>query len=384
MGFKSSQLVAYINVEAIVHNCTLLRQIGGNRKLCVAIKANAYGHGVEAVLSAMEKANVDFLATANIEEAIELRSLNWTKPILIFGSEFSIYSSNQKRKLANIVIQNNLRITPSLKDDIEILNQSAHKLNSKAKVHLQFDSGMSRMGLLEDEFFSLLEYCIELPFIEIEGIYTHFANADAKDKSFTYYQLERFNKIVKHIKTKYKITPIIHAANSSATIDIPESHFDMIRPGISVYGYHSSPEMHNKPDLKPAMKLVGKITFIKKLPLDSFVGYGCTFRTSRETIIGIVPIGYADGYSRKLSNKGMVLIENVPVPVIGRVSMDQAIVDLTDIIRSNPSVTVGTEATIIDDDRTSPNSVENLAQMLDTIPNEIVTAIGPRVKRAVI
>ncbi len=377
-------LEARISKDRLVHNCNLLRDIARGAKLCVAIKANAYGHGVKECLGAFEQANVDMLAVACIEEAIELRTLKWNKPILILGSEFSIYQGKYQQEIAEVIISQDFRITATRKCDIDVLAYQAERLNSKAKVHLMYDSGMSRMGLREREFFELIEYLLTKETISLEGIYTHFASSDAYDKTFAKQQLEDFSRLVDKIKKEMHIdVPIVHASNSGASIDLPDARFDMIRPGISVYGYHSSVEMRNKPDLKPAMKLVGYLTFIKHIPKGSYIGYGCTYRAERDMTIGIVPIGYADGYFRELSNRGKMLINRKLVPVVGRVSMDQTIVDLTEISanRNNDNVNVGDEVVIISDDRNSENSVEKLAEMLATIPNVIVTAIGKRVKR---
>ncbi len=375
-------LEAKISTSALVHNCHLLRKIASGTKLCVAIKANAYGHGVEQCLKAFNEADVDMLAVACIEEAIELKRLRWDRPILILGSEFSIYHDIYQQQIAEVIIVDEFRITATRKEDVDVLACQAKRLGKQAIVHLMYDSGMSRMGLNEKGFFELLEYIVRKKEISLEGIYTHFATSDAYDKSFSEYQLGRFKHIINKVKVDMRIdVPIVHAANSGATIDIPESHFDMIRPGISVYGYHSSVDMHNKPDLKPAMKLIGYLTFIKNVSQDSYIGYGCTFKAERDTIIGIVPIGYADGYFRELSNCGKMIIAGQIVPVIGRVSMDQTIVDLTDVISQGIEVNVGSEVIIIDDNRKSVNSVESLAKLLNTIPNVIVTSVGNRVRR---
>ncbi len=375
-------LQAKISKSALIHNCNLLRELAGGIKLCVAIKANAYGHGVKQCLEAFDEANVNILAVACIEEAVELRCAKWEKPILILGSEFSIYRDKQQQEIAELIVKNDFRITATQKKDIDVISLQAKRLQKKAYIHLMYDSGMSRMGLGEKEFFELFDYIKRKPEIEIEGLYTHLATADSSDKSFAIAQLNDFKRIIAKIKTtaNSKI-PIIHAANSGATIDIPESRFDMIRPGISIYGYHSSQQMHNKPQLKPALKLISYLTITKRIPKNSYIGYGCTYKAKQDMIIGIVPIGYADGYFRELSNSGKMIIAQQVVPVIGRVSMDQTIVDLTEAIEHNQSISAGSEITIIDNSRTSPNSVENLALLLNTIPNVIVTALNKRIKR---
>ena len=356
----------------------ILRHCADGGKMCVAVKANAYGHGIRQVLPALHEANIDMLAVAAIDEAIELRDLNWRKPILVLGSEFSIYGKSQKNELAELIVKNELRITATQKEDIDTLARAAEKLHTKAAIHLMFDSGLSRMGLRETELLDLMQYISTKGLILIEGLYTHFATADSFEKTFANQQIDAFKKILNKIEHKI---PIIHASNSSATIDLPHARFDMVRPGISIYGYNSSFEMRNKPPLKPVMKLTSHLTFIKKIPKGSFVGYSCTFRTPRETTIGVVPIGYADGYPRRLSNRGKMLIDGRPAPVIGRVSMDQTILDLTDLLATKTEIHPGSEVTIIDDNRESPNSVESIAKLIETIPHTIITGIGKRVRR---
>jgi len=200
-------------------------------------------------------------------------------------------------------------------------------------------------------------------------------------QGFAHRQLDCFAAFVDELRGKGINIPLLHCANSGAAIDIPESHFDMIRPGISVYGYHSCEQMHNKPDLRPAMEVVGFLTLVKRIPRGSLVGYGCTYRAETDMTIGIVPIGYADGYDRRLSNTGMMSVEGRMAPVIGRVSMDQTIVDLTRLTADGTTVAPGHEVIVIDNVREQPNSVESLARVLGTIPNEIVTGLTSRIKR---
>jgi alanine racemase len=370
-------LKAKIDRSALAHNCEILRSQAKGRKLCVAIKANAYGHGVNIVLPVMQKCRIDMLGVACIEEAVELRDLGWAGPILVFGSEFSVYSSAEREQIARMLVEKEIRVTGTRLEDMEILSRAARQSGKAARIHLAMDSGMSRMGLSQGDLFPLIESIRTLPGIEIEGVYTHFATADAADKSFAHRQLEQFNQFVARLSGAGIDVPIVHAANSGATIDLPEAHLTMVRPGISTYGYHASSEMHRKPDLRPILTLTSCLTVVKRIPAGSFVGYGCTFQSKRETLIGLVPIGYADGYFRELSNRGRMIVGQTSVPVIGRVSMDQTILDLTEV--KNP--TVGDEVTIYDNRRESPNSVESIAAMLKTIPYVVTTSLGRRVKR---
>jgi alanine racemase len=370
-------LKAWIDLPALEHNCELLRSHAGGRKVCVAIKANAYGHGVGIVLPVMQKCRIDMLGVACIEEAVELRDLGWAGPVLIFGSEFSVYSADQREQIARMLVEKEIRITVTRREDVEILSRAARHAGKPARIHLAMDSGMSRMGLLEEDICPLIGSIRDLPGVEIEGLYTHFATADCADKRFAREQLSRFNRFVARLAEEGIQIPIIHAANSGATIDLPEAHLTMVRPGISTYGYHAGDEMHQKPDLRPILKLTSRLTLVKQIPAGSFVGYGCTFQAKRPTLIGLVPIGYADGYFRELSNRGRMIVKDTFVPVIGRVSMDQTILDLTDVNDPN----VGDDVVIYDNRRESPNSVESTARLLNTIPYVVTTSLGRRVKR---
>lgn len=373
---------AQIDTSAIVHNCNVFRGIiPKGCRICVAAKCNAYGHGIDIALPAFEQAGIEMLCVALIKEALQLRDLGWEKPILLLGSEFSIYNGRQKKEIAHWIVENALSITAVYRDDILTLLEAAEIVDKPANIHLMVDTGMSRMGLNEERVYELLEEFKDNKFCAIEGIYTHLATADETDKSYADYQLKRFNAFLRKLKDNSINIPIIHSANAGAAIDIPQSCFNMIRPGISIFGYHSSPQMVNKPDLKPSMKVVSHLTLTKHISTSSFIGYGCTCSAKREMLIGLVPIGFGDGYDRRLSNDGYMTAKGHLVPVIGRISMDQTILDLTELMDKGISIAPGDEVVVIDNERNSPNSVESLAVHLGTIPNEIVTNIGPRIKR---
>ena len=382
MSSERHYLSAEIDLDAIVHNCRIIRAITGQKcRLCPTVKCNAYGHGLEVVLPALKSADVEMVCTASVQEARQLIELRWERPILLLGSEFSIYSGKQKSELAHWIVENQIRITATTKADIDVLSAAAKSLGKPAIIHLMLDSGITRMGLDEQKLSQLMSEIKGASYINIEGLYTHFAKADEADKSFTNYQLQRFKTFLKQLETTGLRIPIIHVANSAAAIDLPDSHFDMVRPGLSVYGYHPSTQMHNKPDLKPAMRVVSFLMLVKKVVAGSCLGYGCTYKADDDMIIGLVPIGYGDGYDRRLSNIGKMTIAGRPVSVVGRVSMDQTTVDLTELSQSGLKVAAGTEVTIIGNVRDAHNSVESLAVQLQTIPYEIVTRLGQRIVR---
>lgn len=373
-------LQAQIDLSAIVHNCGLLRNtLKKQCKFCITAKSNAYGNGIDVVLPAFKAAGADMLAVATFKEAQKLLDLAWDKPILLFGSEFSIYNAQQKRELAEWLVQNQVRITVMNADDAEFLVEASRKLQKPAMVHVMLDTGMCRMGLNKDNLLRLIEKISSRKEIFIEGIYTHFANAEDY-KAFSWLQLERFNEFLAALKEHNVKIPIVHVANSAAILNLEQIEYDMVRPGLSVYGY-SSDHISANVDLRPAMKLVTFLTVIKKIPQGSLVGYGSTWKAQRETYIGLVPIGYGDGYDRRLSNSGLMKIAGRFVPVIGRVSMDQTILDLTELFNLNLDIKVGNEVVVIDNDRNSPNSVEAIAKILQTIPYEIISSIGSRAVR---
>lgn len=383
MTIKHSPLRMEIDAAAIVHNCGVLKSACARScRMCVAIKCNAYGHGVDWVLPALKSVGVDMLAVATVCEAARVRELNWQGPILLLGSELSGCQGGQRGEVAQWLVENEVRVTPMYCQDIDALAEAAYRVNKKASIHLKLDTGMGRMGLKEKDIWGLISRVRKYEQVHIEGLYTHLASADLADKSFSYQQLQAFDCFLNGLLDRGLKISIVHAANSAATIDLPESHYDMIRPGISIYGYAAGPEMHNKPDLKPAMKLVSHLTAVKQISEGDCVGYGCTWRAPEDTFIGLVPIGYGDGYSRHLSNIGKMSIAQMIVTVVGRISMDITAVDLTPLIKKGIRIAPGQEITIIDNDSQALNSIESLAYRLNTIPYEIITQFGGRVTRS--
>ncbi|MBN2210659.1 MAG: alanine racemase [Sedimentisphaerales bacterium] len=375
-------LIAEIDLAAIKHNLNQLRKIiGPSRKMCVTVKANAYGHGVEVVLRAMQEGQVDMLAVAAISESQQLRELGWRRPILLLGSELSMYEGPQKRQLAHWLVANDVRVSITQVEDVKALATASRYIRQPAVVHAMLDTGMGRMGLDEKGLLKLLELVRDTQKIELEGLYTHFATADESDQTFAFEQLRRF-ALFRHKLEELGLKPLlVHTANSSATITLTESHFDMVRPGIAVMGCLANPALHQGLDLKPALRLTSCLTLVKRLAAGSTIGYGCTYRAEREMLVGVVPIGYADGYDRRFSNIAQMLIAEHPAPIVGRVSMDMTVVDLTNQVQAGIEPKPGDEVVVIDNRRTSPNSVEHLAGLIDTVPYELLTCLGRRATR---
>ncbi len=388
-------LVALIDNEAIIHNCRVIKGIiGYNCKLCAVVKCNAYGHGIDAVLPAMFVAGVEMLAVATIDEARQLRQMGWSRGILLLGSEFGLYNNEQKRQLAGWIVRNDLRITVTNIDDLIFLAEAASNTGKKAYVHLKLDTGMSRGGVYEQQVFELVQQVIQSRCLELEGLYTHLATADEADKSYAREQLRRFDKFLSRLGETGISIPVIHAANSGAVMGRLGNYYDMVRCGIAVYGYMPGEELTVQQEareqgsrvdreLQPALKLISYIDLIKEIPAGSYIGYGCSYKARADMLIGVVPIGYGDGYDRRLSNKGRMRIGGYEVPVVGNVSMDQTVIDLSGLRKkvADDKLQPGLEVTIIDDNPDSANSVVQLAKLLGTIPYEIVTRLGQRVHR---
>jgi len=345
------------------------------------VKCNAYGHGVEVVLPALKTAEVEMLCVATIAEARQVQELGWDGPILLLGTEFSIYSDKEKEELACWIVESQLRITVTNKKDVDVLSAAAEPLEKPAVVHIKLDTGMTRMGISEEALSELISQIRDNEHIIIEGLYTHFAAADEADKSFTNYQLQRLKKFIKQLQTDGIEIPIIHCANSSAVLDLPESHFNMIRPGLSVWGCFSGQGVHNRPDLKPAMKVVSYLTLVRKIPAGTYIGYGCTYRASKDMVVGLVPVGYGDGYDRRLANIGKMTVAGHIVPVVGRISMDLTTIDLSVPLDKGCELSAGDEVVIIDNVQGAPNSVESIATEIQTTPYELLTQLGPRIVR---
>ncbi len=376
-----SHLIAEIDHRAIVENINVLRSyLPAGCRFCVAVKANAYGHGLDVVLPALDASHVDMIAVATVTEARQARELGWLHPILLMGTELSVYQGALKRDIAEWLIRNDVRITLLAMDDLQVIADASRAVQMPAKVHLKLDSGLSRMGVDEATLIELIDRIEKCASVMIDGLYTHFASADEPGCSFASEQLQRFRHFADGLRDRLPQMSTLHAANSAAVVNMPGSHFDMVRPGIGVYGYQTTLCDQSRAKLKPAMRVVSSVMLIKRVPEGSAVGYGRSFCTTRESILGVVPMGYADGLDRRLSNSGYMTVKGMLAPIVGKISMDQTIIDLTEIANQH-DIAAGCEAVVIDNDPTAPNSVESMARQLDTIPYEIVTSISPRVVR---
>lgn len=364
-----------ISRSAVEHNLQQLRRHAGDAvKLCAVVKADAYGHGIALLLDVLSR-HSDMLAVATPAEALELRELGFQGPLLTFfisapGDDVATVH----RALAEL-IQADVTLTAVSLDDLSHI-EAAAAIAGPARVHVKIDTGMHRRGALAADTPAVLEAFRHTEVLRLCGIYTHFATADEADKRFTREQFGSFKELTADFSSKAGV--MLHAASSAAAIDLPETHMDMIRPGIAIYGYSPSDQLQSRLDLKPCMQIVASIQEIKRVPRGARSGYGLSTTFERDTRIGIVPVGYADGYPRSHSNCSQVCVHGVPVDVRGRVSMDQIVIDLGDV----PQAHVGDEVEIVSIDPAAPNSIENLARLADTIPYELTCRLnGPRTQR---
>ncbi len=368
-------LTAQISASAIQTNLKLIKSVIGPRvKVCPSVKTNAYGHGLD-LLHGIIAQEADWLSVACPAEAVALRQKGYAGPLLMFFS-MGAYSAKEGLGIAQELLEANVTQTVWDMREVCLIGEAAQQLGQEAQVHLKIDTGMGRSGAIAQDAFALVKAINDQPGVRLTGIYTHFASADMADKTFAQEQLDVFQKAVEACPLDDSV--LCHAANSAAILCMPEAHLDMVRPGIAVYGYQPSDEVGGLAlPLVPALRLMGPLLQIKKVPAGTCCGYGGTFTFDRPSVLGRVPIGYGDGYLRSLSNRSMVSIRGKLAPVRGRVSMDQIVVDLTDL----PALEVGQEVEIISPNPTARHSAENLARLSDTIVYEITCRLGgPRIK----
>lgn len=367
-----------IDLDAIAHNITSLKGLtrDGTRFMAV-VKADAYGHGAVPVARTAINCGADELAVSRFHEACALREAGIETPILIFSTVAPEHTCD--------MIRLDLRASVNSLSLAEAYSRKADESGRKLKVHIKIDTGMGRMGLLwngasvEDQrLLDTIVKIINLPGIVAEGIYTHFAHADAADKTHAEKQLDRFQALLDRLKKIGVEFPLRHAANSAALIEMPATHFDMVRPGISIYGYYPGKDTDRSLVLlKPAMTLKSNIIQIKEVDAGFTVSYGCTYRTSKKSRIATIALGYADGYHRLLSSRGHMLVHGRRAPVLGRVCMDLTMIDITDI----DGVRIGDEVVAFGCQAEARLHVDEVADLIGTISYEVVCGINHRVPR---
>ncbi len=344
-------------------------------KVCGVVKANAYGHGLERISEKLVDLGVDYLGVANYDEAIKLRRLIPKAPILVFGT--LIHSKLQPERYVSILAKNNLIATVASLDTARFLDYYNRKSKKKFKIHIKVDTGMKRIGFDVKRAFKNIQQIFAMKNLFVEGIFTHFATAESKNKFFAHYQLSKFIDLLDELKKCGYHIPVVHSANSAAVLDVPESYFDMVRPGLILYGYYPSNEVKNKIDIVPVMNFKSKVTFIKKVDAKTSISYGRLFYTKNSCFIGSVPIGYGDGYWRMLTNKSRVYINKKLYRTIGAITMDWLMVDLG--IKSK--VHVGDDVLLMGQENGKRMGADKLARLVGGIPYEMLCSVADRVNR---
>lgn len=370
---RYSRVHAEIDLDAIIHNMNAMHaNISEHTKIMAVIKADGYGHGAVEIAEAIDELPYVFgYAVATVEEGLILRNHGIEKPILILGYVFP--------EQYHDMIRARIRPTVFTSDMAERLSFMAGRLDVDCPIHFAVDTGMSRIGYqVTEEAANEMARIASLPHIVVEGIFTHFARADEADKTSTYKQLELFRQMVGMLEERGVKIPIQHCSNSAAIVEVPEANMDLVRAGITMYGLWPSPEVDkSRIDLKPALSLVTHVAYVKELPAGREISYGGTYTTTEKQLIATIPVGYADGYARTLSNKADVLIHGQRAPIRGRVCMDQFMVDVTHI----PDVKTGDKVTLIGKDGDEQITMEELGECADRFNYEFVCDLGKRIPR---
>ncbi len=371
---KYSRVCARIDLDAVEYNLDMMRQnIKEETKMIGVIKTDGYGHGAVQIARYVmeEKDYIWGYAVATLDEAVLLKKNQVKKPVLVLGCIFP----DQR----DIMIEQEVRMTCYTLEMAEDISKRAQKLNQKAYIHIKLDTGMSRLGFQITEE-SVEEICriASLPNLVLEGMYSHFATADETDKTFTKKQLERYLWMKEKLEERKVTFPYYHCSNSAGIIDVKEANMDLVRAGISTYGLYPSNEVEKKNvPLKPALQLISHVAHVKWVESGTPVSYGCTYVTKRRTRIATIPVGYGDGYPRSLSNKGYVLIRGKKASILGRVCMDQFMVDVTDI----DAVTFQDRVTLVGTDGGEDLPVEVLSDLSGRFNYEFVCDLGKRIPR---
>jgi alanine racemase len=365
---------AEINLDNLEYNLKEIKKLCKSKEMIGVIKADAYGHGAVETAPILLKNGVTRLAVAVITEALELRKAGIEAPIVILGFT--------PLDFGEAIVENDIEVTVYNYEYAEALSKIGQQFDKKIKVHIAIDTGMGRIGFLPNEESVNYVYKIsKLSNIILEGLFSHFSTSDEVDKGYTEMQMEKYNWFDSKLRGKGVNVNVRHIGNSAAIIDLPQMHLDAVRPGIIIYGYYPSEEIiKDRLKLKPVMSLKASIIHVKTLPKGESISYGRTYVTDRESCIATVPIGYADGYTRLLSGKGKVIVNGEYAPVVGRICMDQCMIDVTGI----DGVKQGDEVILMGESGELSITADDLAQAIGTINYEVICMISKRVPRVFI
>lgn len=370
---RYSRVCAEIDLDAVAYNMEQMhRNLKAGTQVIAVIKTDGYGHGAIPIAHLFQDYEYIWgFAVATVEEALSLRNHGIEKPILVLGYAFPEHYQ--------VMVEQRIRPTVFRMDTAKELSNRAVETNEVMPIHIKIDTGMNRIGFPdEEESVRLIKQITELPNLNVEGIFTHFAKADEVDKTSALCQLERFRTFVGRLEKAGISIPLRHCSNSAGIIDLNQANMDAVRAGISIYGLYPSEEVDKKAvDLKPALSLYSHLVYVKTLPAGMAISYGGTFVTKRKTRVATIPVGYGDGYPRTLSNKGYVLIRGKRAPILGRVCMDQMMVDVTQI----PDASEGDLVTMIGTDGEERITVEELSALSGRFHYEFVCDLGKRVPR---
>ena len=358
---------AEINLTRLSQNLTAIRTHVAPVKVMIVVKANAYGHGLAEVAKHLSP-QVDYIGVAVLEEGILLRELGVHAPILVLGGIWGDQIPGY--------LQHNLTLTASSVDRLEQIDHVARQMGVKAKVHLKIDTGMERIGVHYYSAETIQEAALSCKNVEVEGIFSHFANSDAADLTHARLQLERFNEVIRFYDKHDLPTPIRHIANSAAIVQLPESNLDMVRPGIMLYGVYPNPQIDHDIPVQPVLTWSSRVVYFKIVRAGHAVSYNSTWQSDHPVRIVTLPVGYGDGYFRSLSNKAQVIIRGKKYPQVGSVCMDQMMVNI-----ESDSAFNGDEVILIGESGHESITAEDLANWAGTIPYEILTNINTRVPR---
>ncbi len=357
-----------VDLKILAENFTAVKKHVKNSKVMPILKANAYGHGLVRIAQLYEKLQADYLGVAVVEEGILLREMGIKIPILVLGGVWG----NQ----IPLFLKHNLTITASSIDKLNQIDDIAEQTKIKANVHLKIDTGMERLGVHYYNAEKFLEAAYKCKNIFVEGIYSHFANSESSDLTYTHLQLNRFNEVISYFEKQSIDPPIRHISNSGAVLQLPEANFDMVRPGIMLYGVYPRKEIQKTIEVKRALTWKSLVVYFKVIKPEHPAGYGLTWRTNHNVRAVTIPVGYGDGYFRSMFQKAEVLLRGKRYPVVGSISMDQIIVNI-----EQDSAYNGDEVILLGSDGTNTISCEELAEWAGTIPYEILTNINTRVPR---
>jgi len=362
----------HIHLDRMTHNLRLLQELVGKQPMWPAIKANAYGHGMEIIARHLVSLGYDKLCVAHVTEAIMLKEAGVHANYLLLSATLPEH--------AEAIVAHDCEPAVCTIEMVEALAREAEKANKHVLVHLMVDAGMGRVGIFPHEVTSFLDQCRAFPALRVCGLMSHFPCADAADKTLSLQELESFRALIN--ATKLYGIDVYHMANSAAIFDLGDAYFDVVRPGISIYGLRPSWEIANRrvEELRPVLEWKSQITFLKEVSTGTGLSYGHSYHTKRPSLIATIPVGYGDGLSRNLSNNMDVLIDGVRYPQVGRITMDQSLIDVTEL---RGKIGLGDEVVIIGQQGTETIMADELAQKLGTNNYEIVTQISQRVPRIV-